>query len=151
MRFEQTADLLLYVKQIHEEIAKAYVKLAEVVPDRRRRMLLDYMAVREGGTAQWVGTYAKDSGDVALREFDPAMLNIGEIRGKVEKELTPESSTDAIVDFGLEVHNWFLALYEALLAKSKTPELQEIFKNLRDRTIKGKEKLARNSNMLMDF
>ena len=30
-------------------------KLAEIVPDRRRRMLLDYMAVREGGTAQAAG------------------------------------------------------------------------------------------------
>jgi len=151
MRFEQTADLLVFVQQIHEEIAKAYVKVAETVPDRRRRMLLDYMAVREGGTAQWVGQFAKQSGDVALKEFDPAMLNIGEIRGKVEKELGPESSTDAIVDFGLEVHDWFLNLYDTLLEKSKTPELRDIFRNLRDRTLKGKEKLARNANMLMDF
>ena len=31
------------------------------------------------------------------------------------------------------------------------PELKELFRNLRDRTEKGKEKLARNANMLMDF
>lgn len=151
MRFEQTADLLGFVQQIHEELAVAYVALAEQVADRRNRMLLDYMAVREGATAKWVGDYARDSGELALREFDPAILNMGQIRKRVENDLSAESSTDEILDFGLEVQDWFLKLYETLLEKSKTPELKAVFKNLRDRTVKGKEKLARNANMLMDF
>jgi rubrerythrin len=151
MRFEQTADLLGFVQQIHEEIAREYVKLAEIVPDRRRRMLLDYMAVREGGTAQAAGNFSRVSGDIALKEFDPAILNMGQIRKRVETELSPDSTSDEIVDFGLEVHAWFSDLYETLMEKSKSPELKELFRNLRDRTEKGKEKLARNANMLMDF
>ncbi len=151
MRFEQTADLLRYVRDLHEELAEAYSVLAEKVPDRRNRMLLDYMAVREKGGAEAVGAFARSSSDLAVKEFDPAILNPVRLRKRLASELQPDSSTDEILDFGLEVHDWFLKLYDTLLAKSKTEELQALFRNLRDRTSKGKEKLARNANMLMDF
>lgn len=151
MRFDQTREVLGFVERFHEDIARAYTELGMQVPERRLKMLLDYMSTRETELAEAVRSFAHDSPDPSLKEWDPFTIDDAAIRKLLKEELQPDTSPARLLDVGLEATEWFERLYARLEAKSGTPEQKALFASLRDRTEREKHKLARNANMLMDF
>ena len=151
MRFDQTREVLNFVEHFHEDIASAYTELGERVPERRSKLLLDYMSMRELGLAEAVRSFAHGSKDRSLKEWDPFTLDESKIRARLKEGLDPNARPDQLLELGLEVAEWFHQLYARLEAKSGTPEQKALFSNLRDRAEREKHKLARNGNMLMDF
>jgi hypothetical protein len=151
MRFDQTKDVLRFVESFHEDISQAYAELGGSVPDRRTKLLLDYMSVREAALAEAVRSFSHGSTDPSLREWDPMSVDESSIRARLKKGLDPGANPEQLLELGLEVAEWFEQLYVRLQAKSGTPEQKALFANLHDRTVREKNKLARNANMLMDF
>jgi hypothetical protein len=151
MRFDQTGAVLQYIEHFHEELAKAYSELGERVPERRARLLLDYMSSREAEMAEAVRSFAHGSLDPSLKEWDPFTINDNAIRARLKEGLHPDAAPDELLGLGLEMAAWLEGLYLRLETKSGTPEQKALFLNLRQRTEREKHKLARNANMLMDF
>jgi len=151
MRFDQTREVLGFVERFHEDIARAYTDLGARIPSRRSKLLLDYMSGREAGLANEVRNFTHASSDPALREWEPFSLDDTAIRTRLREGLLPEATAAELLELGMEVADWFEALYAILEEKSGTPEQKALFSNLRAHTEKEKHKLARNANMLMDF
>jgi len=151
MRFDQTGEVLHFVERFHEDIAHAYAKLGEEVAQRRSRLLLDYMAGREIRLAEAVRSFAHDSDDPALKEWDPFTIDDSKVRARLRDGLDAAAPPDDLLELGLDIAEWFEQLYARLAAKSGTPEQKTLFESLRERTENEKHKLARNGNMLMDF
>lgn len=151
MRFDQTGEVLRYVERFHEDLARAYAELSEHMPERRARLLLDYMVSRETETAEAVRQFAHDSPDPSLKEWDPFTIDDSAIRARVKSALRGDAPTDELLGLALEVAAWFEGLFLRLETKSGTPEQKALFANLRERAEREKHKLARNANMLMDF
>lgn len=151
MRFDQTREVLGFVERFHEEIARSYTELGERIPDRRSKLLLDYMSIRELGLAEAVRSFASAAKDPALKEWDPFTIDDLAVRARLKEGLDPDAPPDNLLELGLEIAEWFEKLYTRLEAKSGTPEQKALFSNLRDRANREKHKLARNGNMLTDF
>lgn len=151
MRFDQTGEVLEFVEGFHEDIARAYAELSERISDRRTRLLLDYMSAREALLAGAVRSFAHDSADPSLKEWDPFNIDSSAVRARLAEGLRPDAESSELLELGLEIAEWFEQLYVQLEAKSGTPEQKSLFANLRERTEQEKHKLARNGNLLMDF
>jgi hypothetical protein len=101
--------------------------------------------------AEAVRSFAHGSKDRSLKEWDPFTIDDAAVRARLEAGLTPDASSDQLLELALEIADWFEQLYVRLEAKSGTPEQKALFSNLRSRAQQEKHKLARNANMLMDF
>lgn len=151
MRFDQTGEVLAYLEKFHEELAGAYTELGQRIPSARSRMLLDYMSSREAELAEEMRRFIHGSSDPALKEWDPFNIDDSGIRARIKQELNVEADADQLLGLGFEVLAWLEGQFLRMEAKSGTPEQKALFVNLRERTDREKHKLARNSNMLMDF
>jgi hypothetical protein len=151
MRFDQTGEVLRYIENFHEDLARTYTELSGHMPERRARLLLDYMVSRETETAEAVRQFAHGSPDPSLKEWDPFTIDDSAIRARIKNGLRSDTPADELLGLALEVAAWFEGLFLRLEAKSGTPEQKALFANLRDRAEREKYKLARNANMLMDF
>ena len=151
MRFNQTADVIDYIEEFHENLAEAYAELAGRTAKGRSRMMLEYMSEREKEMAEGVRSFSHRSSDPALKEWDPFTIDDTRIHARIREALHEQADADELLGLGLEILAWLEGLFLRLEAKSGTPEQKELFENLRARTDREKHKLARNSNMLMDF
>ncbi|NGP54037.1 hypothetical protein [Thioalkalivibrio sp. XN8] len=151
MRFNQTGEVMSYIEEFHEGLADAYAELAGRTAKGRSRMMLEYMSEREKELAESVRSFSHRAEDPALKEWDPFTINDTGIHARIKEALHEKADPDELLGLGLEVLAWLEGLYLRLEAKSGTPEQKELFASLRARAEREKHKLARNSNMLMDF
>ena len=151
MRFEQVKEVLAYVEDLHDRIARSYATLGEHAVETRTRMLLDYMSARELSLAETVHSFIDESPAIALREYDPFSHDDGDLRRLLAETLAPEATPEQVLDLGMQVRDWFLAFFAKAAEKSRNSEQRTLFNSLRDRGEREKQKLARNANMLGDF
>jgi hypothetical protein len=151
MRFDQTGEVLGYVERFHQDLSARYATLGAEVPDRRVRMLLEYMSSREQIRAEAVRSFSHRAADPSLREWDPFTIDDIAIRRRIRDGLQADATPDDLLGLGLEVAEWFEDLFLQLERKSSTPEQKALFVSLRKGAEQEKHKLARNANMLADF
>jgi len=151
MRFSQTGEVISYIENFHEDLARSYADLAGQTAKGRSRMMLEYMSEREKALAESVRQFSHRAEDPALKEWDPFTINDSMIHARIGEVLHEQADPDELLGLQLEVLAWLEGLYLRLEAKSGTPEQTELFESLRQRAEREKHKLARNANMLMDF
>ena len=151
MRFEQISELLEHVRAFHTRVAARYEEMADVTDNARLKMLLEYMVGREKEMADSVVDFMEESPHQVMAAWAQPGESEETLRTLLQTPVPDHPDADGAVDFAMELSGQFEALFDHAAATADEEDVAAVFRALLANTRKGREQLARNANMLMDF
>ncbi|WP_163560813.1 2-hydroxyacyl-CoA dehydratase [Halomonas sp. NO4] len=131
MAFRQVKDLLNWVHDFHDTLAKQYAELAETASDERMRMALVFLADREGRMRDAMAAYLQDANDGLLNTWliDSQEFGHPSVLDRIPRCLGCHDVQDVLANV-MTAHQTLKDMYRLRAELAEVPEESELFTQL---------------------
>ncbi|WP_415891149.1 ATPase [Neptuniibacter sp. SY11_33] len=131
MQIEQISDILDWIVNYHQQIAKCYEHCSDQSESPRVKMLLDYIADHE---KQLTLTIARYEEETELKDLNTWCIEYVDKAPALEHMLCEsnlnEMDTNQIMVRTASIHNQLLDLYQHLVSRAGNARIRELFNDL---------------------
>jgi rubrerythrin len=151
MTFQQTRDILDYVRGFHKRLSDFYHQLSDEVEKPRVKMLLDYMSLHEKHFQEDLAAYEEGAPRKVMDTWfqgtpDRSILELYE-----DIQIRPDMSLNEVVRLAFEVDDSLIEFFRGMVECTECQEVRELFINLLEAEEQEKHRLTRSVVQLEDM
>lgn len=143
--------MLEQIQQFHQETGEVYHENSSRTDSARTRTLLDYLGGRHMDLAPSLANFRQNTSRDALGKYIHFSRDIDGLKDRLRQGLALADGVDDITAVALSVTEKFLDGFSAAMEKADDRSVKETFHSLVNGTERERRKLARNTNLLLDF
>ena len=151
MAYETVKDLLEHARSFHALLSEWYRARGREAEGGRVRMLLEYLAQREGQLADHLEAFEATASKTSLNTWFTFTGAEALDQRLKEARIAEDASLDDVVQAVLQLDETIAELYRFLAAESPSEELREVFQSLLREEEKEESLLVRMASDLERF
>lgn len=150
MSSQRTQDILQQARDFHQHLSLHYAALHTESDQPRLRLLLEYLTKHEAGLADMLVRYERDAPRPVMETWFPYMPEAGALM-PAAADLPQGTSFDELLAAAQECSRKVIALYGQAEGMAVAPEVQEVFRSLRQLEEKEQTRASRSALALLDI
>lgn len=151
MTVQTARDILDRARYFHQQLHAYYEALKGRLEQPKLHLILDYLMQHEERMEQALEDYEDDIADKVAEtwfKYSPEM-SIDEAISNIK--ITKDMSLDQLMTIAIQLENHFVRLYEHAADQAVSPDVKEVFEQLKKETMKDRTKLSRDLVDMQDL